>query len=77
MNLGSALSRDEDRPLVSCWHGRVMPCREINDGTETTAQATPNLLDLSNTEKHLVHGFEDVEGHLIGRVSVTPCVSIS
>jgi hypothetical protein len=44
-----------------------MPCREISDGTETTAQATP---DLSNTEKHLVHGFEDIEGYHIGRVSV-------
>jgi len=40
---------------------------EISDTTETTAQVTPNWLDLSNTEKYRVHESEDIEGHLLGR----------
>jgi hypothetical protein len=42
---------------------------EISDVTETTAQVTPNWLDLSDTEKYRVHESEDIESHLLGRES--------
>jgi hypothetical protein len=50
---------------------------EISDAAETTAQVTPNWLDLRNTEQYRLHESKDVEGHLLGGESANSLCRLS